>query len=337
MIKTRIIYSLALVISIFYYIFHSGYFSWFLLLTVVSLTPLQLLLSLYIWRTTRVQLHCPAPQVAAGKSLLLQLHTAARLPVCKVRGVLVCQNIFSGYTTKQKVAWLPQENEAHTVEFATDVCGATTCSVQKLKILDLMGLFALPLPACQPIQALVLPAPVLPPARLPVTPAWHGTPTGHAGVQTAPGALREYLDIREYREGDLLQDIHWKLSAKQDKLIVRESAAPAGNTLPVCFAYGGSPQAMCRVLCRLQGLSSTLLQADMPHTIVWQPPGQGPRQYFIAYPNDYTLFLHTLLNQPLPTSATNAQQLLAGAGPVFWVGQNNIRLYQTGILQEVLP
>ena len=32
----------------------------------------------------------------------------------------------------------------------------------------------------------------------------------------------ETFDIREYREGDSIRQIHWKLTGKMDRLIIRE-------------------------------------------------------------------------------------------------------------------
>jgi len=36
----------------------------------------------------------------------------------------------------------------------------------------------------------------------------------------------EVFDVREFREGDRMQSIHWKLSAKSEELLVREDSQP---------------------------------------------------------------------------------------------------------------
>ena len=58
-------------------------------------------------------------------------------------------------------------------------------------------------------------------------------------------------EVREYVAGDELKSIHWKLSAKQDKLMVRERLAagkekinvllPLGERAVQAFAYEGIP------------------------------------------------------------------------------------------------
>lgn len=40
--------------------------------------------------------------------------------------------------------------------------------------------------------------------------------------------LSEIYQIREYKEGDSIHDIHWKLSAKNDELLLKEHAKPLG-------------------------------------------------------------------------------------------------------------
>lgn len=40
-------------------------------------------------------------------------------------------------------------------------------------------------------------------------------------------------DIRAYRPGDRMRDVHWKLSARQDDLLVKERVAMAGETLTI--------------------------------------------------------------------------------------------------------
>ena len=49
-----------------------------------------------------------------------------------------------------------------------------------------------------------------------------------------PGTdVSQIFDVREYRPGDRLQRIHWKLSAKSDGLLVRETV----SRLPVRWYF----------------------------------------------------------------------------------------------------
>lgn len=51
-----------------------------------------------------------------------------------------------------------------------------------------------------------------------------------------PGTdVSQIFDVREYRPGDRLQRIHWKLSAKSDGLLVREDSQPLACAVVFCW------------------------------------------------------------------------------------------------------
>ena len=43
----------------------------------------------------------------------------------------------------------------------------------------------------------------------------------------------QIFEIRDYRPGDKMQKIHWKLSAKSDSLIVKEYSEPVGFAIVI--------------------------------------------------------------------------------------------------------
>lgn len=47
-----------------------------------------------------------------------------------------------------------------------------------------------------------------------------------------------FSSIRDYREGDLLQSVHWKLSAKQDELLVKQYEESLSSDSAIIFDYG---------------------------------------------------------------------------------------------------
>ena len=44
--------------------------------------------------------------------------------------------------------------------------------------------------------------------------------------KTGGAAVSEVFQIRSFQPGDKIQNIHWKLSAKEDELMVRENSLP---------------------------------------------------------------------------------------------------------------
>ena len=52
------------------------------------------------------------------------------------------------------------------------------------------------------------------------------------GYKAKPGGgFYDFYELRQYQSGDSLKNIHWKLSSKQDELIVREPCEPIFNKL----------------------------------------------------------------------------------------------------------
>ena len=41
----------------------------------------------------------------------------------------------------------------------------------------------------------------------------------------------ETFDIREYQEGDSIRQIHWKLTGKLDKMMIRQRSFPVDDTV----------------------------------------------------------------------------------------------------------
>ena len=54
------------------------------------------------------------------------------------------------------------------------------------------------------------------------------------------GGFSEFHENREYRPGDSVRDIHWKLSGKTDKLIVRQAMEPVQRRLVLAVETCGS-------------------------------------------------------------------------------------------------
>ncbi len=96
---------------------------------------------------------------------------------------------------------------------------------------------------------------------------------GEADVydETRPGHDNsELFQVREYRAGDRLQNMHWKLSAKQDELMVKEYSLP--KACPVILFLSYQPRKKKQLLNFLEAaasLSFSIMDAGCPHYVVW--------------------------------------------------------------------
>ena len=88
----------------------------------------------------------------------------------------------------------------------------------------------------------------------------------------------ETLKLREYQKGDRMNRIHWKLSAKNEELIVAEMGMPMGCN--VVIFLDGEPAAMGKKEVRaywetLHSISQELLTQECAHYLVWRDKQYG--------------------------------------------------------------
>ena len=82
----------------------------------------------------------------------------------------------------------------------------------------------------------------------------------------------EIYQVREYRVMDPLKDIHWKLSAKEDELMVKEKGFPLGCTVLIWFDIRESmttSESFSAVAERAASLSVTLAEEKCIHMAAW--------------------------------------------------------------------
>lgn len=151
-------------------------------------------------------------------------------PVClsgRLRATLECENLVFG-TSDRRVFELvipPEGEAAFPVPFDSFDCGSRTVRVKRLELSDMMGLFSFPMESGQSFVCTVYP----------FESAMHAGLKQHIDREQ-PGEIydskksgmdvSEVFGLRDYQEGDSLQSIHWKLSAKTGGLIVREFGRP---------------------------------------------------------------------------------------------------------------
>ncbi len=145
--------------------------------------------------------------------------------------------------------------------------GCYEFTAKKLRVYDLTGIFYRDVRSRSFGRALVLPKIMEIPVRL-----GEGVRNffGDADVydELRPGYdPAETFEIRKFRDGDKVQSVHWKLSAKMDDLVVRERSLPKG--CPVVL-FLDEPKGNSDFFAWAAALSFSLMDAGCPHFAVWQ-------------------------------------------------------------------
>lgn len=84
----------------------------------------------------------------------------------------------------------------------------------------------------------------------------------------------EIFDIRDYVQGDKLNRVHWKLSSKYDKMIVKEFGYPLSTKIELLLElYVDKSQDCCKIVDglieTLASVSYSLIQKGHEHNILW--------------------------------------------------------------------
>lgn len=244
----RLLYLLTLLGCGVFYLAYGQWLAWFLLAGLLILPSFSLVLSLPAMVSFRIR---PAGKAVLqmGEPLELWLMGSCSLPMPPFRSQLILQRRLQGDSFRY------QEDMASL----SDHCGGITVTAKKVRIHDYLGLFAMPVGKKDTLTVLVRPRPLA--MALPedlhrhISADWKPKPGG---------GFSENHELRQYRPGDSMNQIHWKLSAKTGELILREPVEPARGQVLLTMHLRGTPEELDRKFGRLLWLGSTLLDQQIP-------------------------------------------------------------------------
>ncbi len=247
MIIKRLCYTAALVGSLVFYIAYQEWFSTLLLWTVVLLPLVSLLAGLPSIRRFELQLTCQS-SIDIGDTLEVSASADTALPY---RVKLRLRRCITGEE------WRFGDH----AELPIDHCGAIAVSVRRAVVYDPLGLIGIPVRLDETLFAVVMPRMLETalPAELDniVAVSWR---------PKAGGGFSEYHEMRDYRPGDSLKHIHWKLTAKRGEPILREPMQPELSWL-LTMDVSGTPDELDRKFGRLLFLGRELLRRGLPFDI----------------------------------------------------------------------
>ena len=213
----RLLYLAAVEGCLVLYVFYREWMAWLLLMAVLFLPLLSLLISLPAICTVKISLHCPT-EVSVGQSVHPEIQRRSFLPAVPVNCKFRIRNSITGKTETAK----PGE------AFNTDCCGLLQIAPARMWVYDYLGLWRFPAGKQEGRVLTVLPMPIEP-EQIP-----HLRQYMAAGWRVkVGGGFAENYELRQYRPGDDLRNIHWKLSSKTGKLIYREPVEPMRKYMTV--------------------------------------------------------------------------------------------------------
>jgi len=229
-------------------------------------------------RTVRGGLSVPIEISDAGKETLVKVIVTnkSRFSLHRAKVQIAVKDTLNGCVErswmKLPIVLSGEQSFVRNVAFAG--AGNYEITLEKLRVYDLTGLMFGSVHVNSTTSVLVMPKLHDVPVHLSGAVKLFYGESDNYDQHSAGYDRTELFGVREYQRGDRLQNVHWKLTAKQEVLMVKEGSLP--QSCPVVLVLKAFPgkareQKMHAVsyLEVAASLSYSLAEAQCPHFVVW--------------------------------------------------------------------
>ena len=238
------------------------------------LAPLVSWLILALGRARlRPELTCAATvQKKTPFSLTLRLQCPTWLAVGAVRFSVETENTVTG--ERQRFV-LRGETAQATLE--SRYCGCIRLRVPRVTVREAFGIFPVVLHTAVQRQMCVLPETF--PVQVEPVRALAAQDCAEYDPHRKGTDRTETFQIRDYVPGDSLRQIHWKLSGKAGRLVVRDPARPVDHSLRIFVARQTAQPALADALLET-AVSVCQALEDQPFCLLWNEDTLCSREVF---------------------------------------------------------
>lgn len=287
MIKRWILYLVFLAGCSLFYAAHQGWVSWVLLAMVISVPLFSLTVSLGPMLLVRPTMDCPTlVTVGDQEALTVRIQSPLPLPPCRCR--FRVSHTMTGESSRMKAE----------DPLPTQHCGALLCHSSAFYVYDYMNMFRIPLRRIPDKRILIRPKAIAMKA-----PKELERFLSRSWQPKYGGGFSEQHELRLYRPGDGLNQVHWKLSAKTGKLIIREPMIPRHGLILLTMDLKGEPDLLDRKLGKLLWMGTYLLEMGL-HYEIHVHTANGVRMLPVHSEGDLPTAIDTVLSCAPATEGT---------------------------------
>ena len=274
MLKNRLRYLLVLLCTGLFFVCYNGYLSLYVFALSLLFPVMALLLSLPGMLGARVALSVgrpgeKSPGARRGESVPLRLEVRNATPFFsgQVRARLTVENTLTGQRETERFTFTaaPQPQVLEH-QLSSPTCGVVECRLDKLWVCDYLGIVSLPLFRGRHQRAAVCFWPAV--AGVDLEAREGGSPDGEGerySQRKAGDDPTELFALREWREGDRLSRVHWKLSQKVGRPLIKELGLPLSDHLLFLLDLNGSGLEADALLEAFATLSQFLAEGELAH------------------------------------------------------------------------
>ena len=256
-------------------------FAWFgsgvalalaLLLILVPLATLPI--SFHLRKKLEISVEAAVSQRKGDEgTITVKLENPTIFAGLRVRCDVMVRNQLNRETMQQQIlTWAaPKKVQTCSLRVASEYCGRLREWVPQVVLYDCFGLFGIRC-KCNAVTHSTVQAETFEPVVV-LVPNSSGTDDSESYSQERPGSdLTETFQLREYVPGDSPRQIHWKLTNKFDKLIVRDPGLPISKNVLVFWertGESGEPELIDAQAEVVISLCRSLVDMGIQFTVGW--------------------------------------------------------------------
>jgi hypothetical protein len=276
MLKNQIQYSILLALILGLYIYTNQYIPFIMLIFLLVLPLVTLTLLFLSYKGITVDFEIP-PVLKKGETSVINftLSSPSLFPVSGASLYISCRNNLTGKEINTKTFCAVGNKKTGSISFSiSDInAGKITVILNKIKSCDVLGLFHISKKVFIEKSGLIYPDSYDVKINMENQTEINGD--GERYSQTKKGQdVNEIFAVHEYTPGDEVRKIHWKLSAKQSKLVVRDFGLSLNYPVFLLLeVFNGkeenSGEALDACMKTFISISRSLIEKGICHNIAW--------------------------------------------------------------------
>lgn len=277
--KNKVVYGWIFAVTLILCLMFQGKLPEFLLTFEIALIPILLFQARKQKEKIEGRIVIPASYIQKQQEFTIEVHLKndSLLPMPSVPVKVYCENLFTGEKEHWQETVMVDAKKQVILKFIlkSKYCGKISVGIEEIRVQDYLRLFSeKAVTRDEKNEVIILPLihkiPLLSPEQ--IREKQEGEEHSHArsGEDTS-----EVFDVHEYRQGDTLQRIHWKLSAKAEKYMVKEYSLPTEQMVLLFLdlhrkkAQEFTQEQLDLFLEILASISWSLMEQGCKHSIIW--------------------------------------------------------------------
>lgn len=286
-----------------------AFFVIFFIMAVILI--LDLAMGIYLKKMVHLSLELPEQLMSKNKRIPVTVFIDNKgwLPVGKLALEIIYGIRNGGNEAAQWVSLYCDSRANARIQFylESDYCGIVTVSACRYKICSFLRLFAFHIKMDEHVDIPVFPT--IFPIHVEVSRKvldFIGESDRYSTEQSGDDPS-EVFDIRDFRPGDRLQRIHWKLTARSEDFMVKEFSKPIGYPVVIFFNFSKVYEDGKKMIAGISevleaglSLSSALISCGCWHYLAWCGSDMSIKRHAAESENDLQDVMGELLYAAMP-------------------------------------